>query len=270
MASEAQVIAAAPSFRRATEDPYPDYEFDDIKMSGEATCGYWVKLGELDAALDVIDGLEEDVTISTSPLVTVRRNVPLVHYRYPILLAYNRRVIEYPSIEDPVDGIDCTGPQAKILVRFQAPTWAPQASTPYQRLLVRGYTREDAATGAVFDSGGVPAHEVSQMVPGGSYILTVFDAPNMTEAQEAYLLSMNGRSNLNPFRNNPQGTVLYTSPQFDYTLKRDGSTTCTYSLQLDVKNRDWNMERKRNGALDKIKVNGVYRHPYLDFSTLFV
>jgi hypothetical protein len=270
VSTEADVIAAAPSFRRATEDPYPDYEFDDMKMTGEASCAYWVKLGELDAALDVIDGLEEDVTISTSPLITVRRNVPLVHYRYSILMAYSRRVIEYPSIEDPVSGIDFTGPQAKILVRFGAPQWSPQASTPDQRLIIRGNVREDAAPGAVFEGGGFPSHEVSQLNPGGSYILTVFDAPNMTEAQEAYLLSMNGRTNLDTFRNNPTGTVLYTSPQVDYTLKRDGSTTCTYSLQLDVKNRDWNLERKRDGSLAKIMIDGAYRHPYLDFSTLFV
>jgi hypothetical protein len=264
----AEVIAAAPSFRRAL-NPRPRASYDGRANKGDGTVSYWVQDEDLDAALDVIDGVEEELTISVSPLVTITRNVPLQHHRFAVLYAYGYEVEEYHSWEPAVGGKPYTGPQALVTVRYGLPEWA-SGSELYQKVTVRGTETQENADGATFSGGATPSYAVSIPLPGMSYGVTVFDAVDMDETHENYLRSMSGRVNNATWRGNPAGTVRYHSPTIDYSRKRDGTRTSQYSLQFDAKPRDWNYEMKRDGSLAALLVNGANRFTTLDFTSLFI
>ena len=65
MSTIADVTAAAPSFALAWKDGRPRVDVDYYRQTGSGECTFWCKLNELSTALDIIDGVNETVTIST-------------------------------------------------------------------------------------------------------------------------------------------------------------------------------------------------------------
>lgn len=264
MSTEAQLLAVAPSWRRSTKDK-ARLQRSSQGSTGDAT--YWVKLSELDDALDVIEGLTE--TVELAPGVTVQRKVPLQHYRQANLYADGFDVEEYESPEADDPSFPYTGSQAKVRVLYKAPEFPINGSQAYQRVNGRGFQLELQGSNVTFSGGGTPSYDVQRLVPGLSYQLQVLEAPGVSEATEAYWAVNAGKVNAGPFRGNAAGTVLFHSPTFDYVMKRDGSVVCNYGLQLDVLAVPWNQGYKRNGSLGTVQIGGAPRYASLDFNTLF-
>lgn len=265
MSTFAEVVAAAPSFRGPAWKERPRSRI----MTGQpatAQIVYWVKLSELEDALDVIDGVDTSLSVG-SPSVEIVRSIPLEHPWIPNCVAEGYEVEEYDSAEADDPTIDETGPQAKITVSFKGLQYPIVGSEAYMRVSARGFLQERAADDVGFSGGGTPIFEVRRLVPGVRYSLAVFDA-RITPEIEAFWVSNQGSTNVAAFREVPAGQVLFETVDFDYTLKRDGTSSCNYTLNLSALKEPWNQELKGD-TLTQVNIGSDPRYPAIDFDTLF-
>jgi hypothetical protein len=267
----AQVVAAAPSFRQSTKDrPRADVR---SREPSKATVTWWVKQNQLDAALAVINGVSETFTLDPGPpAITITRTVPLRHPRWSNLLAVGYTIEEYFSSEAYTTGISCTGPQAKIAVSFETPSWPTGSENPYQKVSARGFSHNlpiDPAA-ATFSGGGTPGFDVSRPVGGMTYVISVGDASGVTSTQEAAWAAAQGKVNSTTFRGNAAGTVLVGAPNFDYRTDANANVKCDYSLELSVLPVRWDQSIRADGALGTVLVGGAAKHASVDINTLFV
>lgn len=257
MADYADIIAAAPSFRRA-KDPKPWASFDDRTGMGEGEVSYWCNQDELADALVAIEGTTEVIDLGGG--FTLTRRVPLLHHLYPALYKVFVRFEEYVAYGG-------NGPQAKIQVRFAS----RGEGTDGTAIDVTGSQVEEPVDGARFDvTNGTPSFEPSRTTPIVTYSISVDDAPGMTEAHLAFLTEKAGSTNDATWRNHPAGTARFHSPRVRFYRKANGDPTASYSLQIDARELNWNYERDRAGVPRLLLVNGAPRYGAIDFNDLFV
>jgi hypothetical protein len=265
MSDLADVVAVAPSWRPAVRDR----PRASVKSRGEsnAQITYWVKQGELDDALEIVDGVDEIFTIGGA---SITRKVPLRHPRWNDMLADGSDIEEYWSPEAATTPY-FTGPQAKVTVRFVRPPFPIDGATPYMQVSTQPGQRElriPAGVGALASGSGSGTY--FQPIPFTSYQLSVFKAPDVDEAQELAWVNAGGYVNSTTFRGQAAGTVLMHAPRFEYKTEFDGTQTCNYTLNFDVCRVPWNKEYNTSGSLQDMTVGGTARHPTMDLNTLFV
>jgi hypothetical protein len=271
MSTVSQVVAAAPSWRESTKH-HRTTEVSD-RAPSRAEVAWWVKTSELGAALAIVDGVSEVITLDPGPpAITVTRVVPLKHPQFANLYAIGYRLEDRYSPEAPVTGISGTGPQTLVTVKFSSPEWPYNDESGYQKVSARGFPHalEIDPAAVAFSGGGAVGTDERRPMYGMTYTISVGDASGVTAAQEAAWALAQGKVNSATWRGNAAGTVMVGSPSFDYRVRRDGSVACDYSLSFSVLPVRWDQSYKADGTLGTVLVGGGPKFAAVDLTSLFV
>lgn len=201
----------------------------------DAQIAWWVHYDEVDAFAQAVYGSFESISYGGGSMI---RRVPLIHPRYPALIAKEIDVQLDGYREDPPDYFD-RYTLAKITVEFSIPPYNNGGPVPYaafQRLTSVG-TLTVPGFQAVYESTGRPIQQ-DLAVPLTTYDLavTIFNmqVANPTGIAAAESAPLNSEPFVTPRGPYPPGTVLFTSMSEQAQAFTGGFTTYQCTLQFRV------------------------------------
>lgn len=270
MATESDIQAAAPSWRRAVSNHTQRGRFDLAGESTEVVVPYWVDFAQRSAAFVAIHGVEETVTILGA---TVTRRVPLKHHEFDWLYA--------DQVEFADQGWDETlGDESHCLVHvtFRPKPYADTGEFPYVEFRGGPAPRIlQAPSSTLRTTGGVaPAHDPGAVANGSQFELVAHNLPSI-KAALSHLINFQNRANDGLFLDTyPTGCVICDGPTWQASRTAGNIETWTVGIGFRVTEPryPWNYEVLSNSTIGEVFYNGTgdnddRRSPLVNFDNIF-